>query len=78
MRRATVTIRQRDEVAEDGYYREWVHAANLEQDEFGVTLNYESRNPQEATTVFVPWASVVRIDWEFCRCDQCRRMGIAA
>jgi len=71
VRRATVLIRQTPEGDEDGYCRQWVHAAQLEMDAFGVTLDYPSADPELAYTVFVPWQSVVQIEWELCSCHRC-------
>ena len=77
MRRATVVIRQHDPETdhEDKLYREWTHAAQLDRDEYGVTLHWPGL--QEVET-FVPWSSVVRIDIEPCDCFDCRRRGVAA
>lgn len=75
--RATVVIRQPDPDADpgtDGLYREWVHKAQLEQDEFGVTLHWDSENVHS----FVPWSSVVRLDFEPCWCTECQRVAKAA
>jgi hypothetical protein len=70
-RRATVVIRQRDREAEDGYQREWTHAADLEENAYGVTVRW----PQDGCEVLIPWPSIVRIDFEPCRCSDCKRLA---
>jgi hypothetical protein len=66
--RATVVIRQRnpENVDGDGLMREWTHAHDLELGELGVTLDWGGNE-----STFVPWESVVRIDYERCRCARC-------
>jgi hypothetical protein len=70
-RRATVIIRQYDSEADDGYWCEWTHAADLDEGAYGVTLRW----PQDGTEVLVPWGSVVRVDFEPCCCVECRRLA---
>jgi hypothetical protein len=68
---ATVLIRQRDPEAapeESGYVEEFVHAAWIERDDFGITLDWGG-----GRRTFVPWASVVRIEYAWCRCRDCSR-----
>jgi hypothetical protein len=83
--RATVTIRQRDRDSDDGYWREWVHEDKpfsvLHEDELaisfddhGVWLCWDLIKPGDrATRTFIPWASVVRIDYEPCDCFECAK-----
>jgi len=70
--RATVVIRQRDRDSDDGYAREWVH-----EDEPGPSISFEEdgvwlRWPEDfPVRTFIPWASVVRIDFGPCNCFEC-------
>lgn len=66
--RATVKIRERDDEADDGYASEWCHDDDLHEGDFGVTLRW---TPFES--VFVPWAGIVRIDYEVCDCGSCQQ-----
>ena len=70
--RATVLLRDYDRETEKAtYLTEWTHAAELETDDWGVTLSWGG--DQERT--FVPWANVLRIDWTECTCMQCERVA---
>lgn len=84
-RRATVVIRQRhlelDEGYPDGLAREWVHADEWDPREItfedhGVRLRWAPRDG--GGEVFVPWSSVVRIDYERCGCMECEQARAAA
>lgn len=66
--RADVQIRARDAESESGYAGEWVHTDGLEIEELGVWLRWDGREK-----TFVPWASVIRIDYSACRCVECER-----
>jgi hypothetical protein len=72
-RRADVVINYRDREAGDRDHdraTEWVHEEELDMDEFGVTLRWDS-----ATKVFLPWNAVLRIDYSPCHCFDCERAG---
>ena len=69
--RAMVVIRQRDPEDAGAYEREWVHKSELELDDLGVWLHYTA----DRCDVFLPWSSVVRIDYEPCYCFSCSRIA---
>lgn len=68
-RRATVVVRQHDPETDD-FATEWCHTDDLETDEVGVTLSWDLTTTGGYRT-FVPWASVVRIEYEPCACIEC-------
>lgn len=73
--RVTVTIRQRVgdyEVYDNGgYTTEWVHDEDFgayTPDELGVRLDWSG-----GARTFVPWHSVIRVDYAPCNCMECQQ-----
>ena len=68
--RVTVTLnRQGLEPGEEpGYLSEWVHEDGYTFDEEGVRLDWH-----DGVESYVPWTSVLRVDWEPCDCFDCQR-----
>ncbi len=63
---ATVTIRAHDPDTGAECYEDWGHEDDVELGELGLWI----RDIYSRT--FIPWSSVVRVDYEPCRCAECR------
>lgn len=74
MIRATIVLQQADREADSGYVEDWCHEQNLELDELGVTISWGPRVPRS----FFPWQAIIRVNFDECRCIECRRLEAAA
>lgn len=67
--RVTVFVRWPDSEPEyeGAPQQEWVHEEDYRTDDRGVVLTWDG-----SSRVFIPWSSVLRVDWDPCRCVDCR------
>ena len=72
MRHTRVTVilnrPQLDPREEPDYLAEWVHGDGYTEGDDGVRLDWH-----HGTESYVPWTSVLRVDWERCACFECER-----
>jgi hypothetical protein len=66
--RATIILQQADRDADSGYVEEWCHEQDLELGELGVTIRWD-----RSYRSFIPWASIIRVDFAPCSCADCKR-----
>lgn len=69
MKRATITLRDR---RGDGSLVDGAHENKVRLEEYGIWIEEKGRGHEPIA--FIPWSSVVRIDYEPCRCDECEAM----
>lgn len=69
--RVTVTLNRVDIEDDSVLLSEWVHADGYSSDENGVRLSWGHGE------TYVPWSSILRVDWDPCECLTCRRDSAA-
>ena len=68
--RITVTLICFDPAYEDPpFAQEWVHEDGYSSDEQGCRLSWEDGGGDET---YIPWTSVLRVDWSRCDCMECK------
>lgn len=69
-RRASGILNRRelDPDEEPDYLSEWVHEDGYSTDEDGVRLDWH-----DGIESYVPWTSVLRVDFSPCECFECQR-----
>jgi hypothetical protein len=71
VRRVKVTLKHEEREGAAEYpgelMAEWVHEDEYVADELGVTLRWT-----DAEETFIPWTTVLRVDWDRCRCMDCK------
>ena len=65
--RVTVSLRLGYEPTPADTESEWAHEEDYREHDDGVELRWDG-----PTRVFVPWSSVLRVDYEPCYCSECR------
>ncbi len=51
--------------------REWTHENEAEWGDRGITLTWSGTQARS----FIPWANVLRVDTDLCRCPECRAVA---